>query len=245
MELTILGCWAPYPRVGEACPGYLIRTEKATVLLECGHSVFSVLQKYQDFKHLDLVVISHFHPDHYVDLYAFRHALRATKMLGQRSEPLRLLVPAQPVDMFNYWYSTEEFKVEPIACLVEVRDIKLSFVPVLHTMPGYMIVAEDQRGRRLVYSGDTDYVEESLGAAAGADVLLAEASILDRDREYARKAKHLTAKETGRWANWCRAKKLVLTHFWPEYDLKEIEAEARSEYSGELVLAREGLKVEI
>jgi len=245
MELTVVGCWAPYPRAGEACSGYLLKTEQATVLLECGHSVFSTLQKYQDFKGLDAVIVTHYHPDHFVDLYALRHALRGAKILGRRTEPLRLLVPAQPVDVFNYWYGTEEFKVEPIACPVTVKDLKLRFPPAFHTMPGYMVVAEDSKGSRLVYSGDTDFVEEGLGVAEGADILLAEASILERDREYARKAKHLTAREAGRWASMCRVKRLVLTHFWPEYSLQDIEAEARTEYSGGLELAREGLRLRI
>lgn len=245
MELTVLGCWAPYPRAGEACSGYLLKTEQTTVLLECGHSVFSTLRKYQDFNELDAVVISHYHPDHFADLYALRHALRGAKILGRRTEPLRLIIPAQPVDVFNYWYSTEEFRVEPIACPIVVKDIRFRFPPAFHTMPGYMVIAEDEKGRRLVYSGDTDYVEEGLAVAQGADILLAEASILERDIEYARKARHLTAREAGRWASMCRVKKLVLTHFWPEYDLKDIEAEARAEYSGEIELAREGLTVKV
>ena len=60
MELTVLGYWSPYPRAGEACSGYLVRSEDTRVLVDCGHAV-SILQKYQDFRELDAVIISHFH----------------------------------------------------------------------------------------------------------------------------------------------------------------------------------------
>jgi len=245
VELTVLGYWAPYPRAGEACAGYLLRTASSRVLLDCGHSVFSILQKYQDFRELDAVIISHFHPDHYVDLYALRHAIRGAIFQGRRLTPLRLLIPAQPEAVFRYWNDTEEFAVEAISDATQVGDIHFRFFPSVHSMPGFYIQAEDPLGRRLVYSADTDYVEGKLSIAERANLFLVEASILEKDRAYARKALHLTAREAGQWAAQCQVDKLVLTHFWPEYDLRDIAGEAQAEFNGNMELAREGLTVTV
>ena len=245
MELTVLGYWSPYPRAGEACSGYLVRSEDTRVLVDCGHAVFSILQKYQDFRELDAVIISHFHPDHYVDLYALRHAIRGAMFQERRKHPLRLLIPAEPAPLFDYWSDTQEFNTEAIAGEVIVGDLQISFAPTIHSMPGYSVVVEDSRGRRLVYTGDTDYVEERLYLAEGAELLVAEASIKDQDRQYARKAQHLTAREAGRWAAVCGVQKLLVTHLWPEYEIEAMAEEARQEYSGEMYLAQEGLTITV
>ena len=172
--IRILG---PLPSGREACSGYLVRSEGARVLLDCGHAVFSILQKYQDFRELDAVIISHFHPDHYVDLYALRHAIRGAMFQGRRKHPLRLLIPTEPAPLFDYWSDTQEFCTEAIAGEIVVGDLRISFSPTVHSMPGYSMVVEDSRGRRLVYTGDTDYIEERLSLAEGAELLVAEASI--------------------------------------------------------------------
>lgn len=245
MDLTVLGYWAPYPRAGEACSGYLLRSDSTRILVDCGHSVFSILQKYEDFRRLDAVIISHFHPDHYVDLYALRHAVRGAIVEQRRSGPLRLFIPAQPEQIFAYWQGTEEFVVADTTDHVRVGDIDFRFYPAVHSMPGYYIVAEDASGRRLVYTGDTDYVEDKLFLADRANLFLVEASLLERDREYARKAQHLTAKEAGRWAARCGVEKMLVTHLWPEYRLEEIETEVRSEFTGSMWLASEGLTLTV
>ncbi|MCR4399417.1 MAG: MBL fold metallo-hydrolase [Syntrophomonadaceae bacterium] len=244
MELTVVGCWAPYPRAGEACSCYLVRGRQATLILDCGHAAFSVLQRYADFRTIDAVVITHFHPDHYVDLYALRHALRGARFLGSRTEPVRLLLPPGPEAMVEYWRQTEEFVVERCEGPVAVGDLVLHFHPVPHAVPA-LLVAVSQGRRRLVYSGDTDYAPPALQPAQGADLLLAEASLLDFDREYARRAMHLTAREAGRWAAESGVGRLVVTHFWPEYEVEDVMAEVRAEYGGPVLAAREGLRVEV
>ncbi|MGI6435034.1 MAG: hypothetical protein ACOX0F_06725 [Syntrophomonadaceae bacterium] len=39
MEMQVVGCWAPYPKTGQACSGYLIRQGQTTCLADCGHGV--------------------------------------------------------------------------------------------------------------------------------------------------------------------------------------------------------------
>lgn len=37
MQLTVLGCWAPYPRAGGACPGYLLQAGTTNLFMPTEH----------------------------------------------------------------------------------------------------------------------------------------------------------------------------------------------------------------
>ncbi len=50
MNITVLGCWAPYPRAGGACSGYLLREGETVVLLEAGDGSFIRLTATVDFR---------------------------------------------------------------------------------------------------------------------------------------------------------------------------------------------------
>ncbi len=101
MKLTVLGCWAPYPRAGGACPGYLLQAGGSNILLDCGNGVFSNLRKYLDFRLLEAVIVSHFHPDHYLDLYCLRHAVEGARRISPDLPPLRLYLPEAPAEPFQ------------------------------------------------------------------------------------------------------------------------------------------------
>ncbi|WP_262048454.1 ribonuclease Z [Bradyrhizobium sp. Bra78] len=81
-------------------------------------------------------------------------------------------------------------------------------------------------GRRLVVIGDTETTEGLSQYVAGADLLVIEATFLDRDASTARDYGHLTAAEAAAFAAANNVGQLVLTHMSGRYDDKEILAEA-------------------
>lgn len=54
-----------------------------------------------------------------------------------------------------------------------------------------------------------------------------------------------TAGEAGYWAVLARAKRLLLTHFWPGSDRDISASEAREVFDGEVIVAEEGLHVDL
>lgn len=96
VEITVLGCWGPYPPAGGACSGYLVNSGDINVLLDCGHGVFSALQRYLDFRKLDAVVLSHLHPDHCADIHCLRHAIAYALRTGSKSDKLKVYLPFAP-----------------------------------------------------------------------------------------------------------------------------------------------------
>ncbi len=247
MNVTVLGCWAPYPRAGGACSGYLLRDGETLVLLEAGNGSFSRLAGLVDFRTLSAVVVSHFHLDHCADLFCLRHALKGARRDGSRSEPLALFVPGEPRDEFERLARDDEaFAVRTIESLprkgergvAAAGSLEIEFLPTRHSLPGYG-VAVSGAGGRFVYSGDTAHFPELAGYWEGAGLLLCEATGLARDAAQL-KAVHLTSVQAGELARASRASRLVLTHFWPEYDPAALAAEAADAFGGPVLAAHEG-----
>ncbi|KJC52571.1 ribonuclease Z [Bradyrhizobium sp. LTSP849] len=81
-------------------------------------------------------------------------------------------------------------------------------------------------GRKLVVIGDTETTEGLSKYVADADMLVIEATFLDRDASTARDYGHLTAAEAASFAAANNVKQLVLTHLSGRYQDEEILAEA-------------------
>ncbi|WP_028135737.1 ribonuclease Z [Bradyrhizobium japonicum] len=81
-------------------------------------------------------------------------------------------------------------------------------------------------GKKLVVIGDTETTEGLSQYVAGADMLVIEATFLERDAATARDYGHLTAAEAAALAAASNVRQLVLTHLSGRYEDDEILAEA-------------------
>jgi ribonuclease Z len=88
------------------------------------------------------------------------------------------------------------------------------------------ILGPPSGGRKLVVIGDTETTEGLSEYVADADLLVIEATFLDRDAPTARDYGHLTAAEAAAFAAANGVKQLVLTHLSGRYQEEEILAEA-------------------
>jgi len=104
-QLRVLGRWAPFAPPGGACSGYLVGDGDRFVLVDCGHGVVSRLLASINLEQLEAVFLSHLHPDHWFDLPALRHALRARAGRGEGGTlprlPLPLFAPSRPEGFFS------------------------------------------------------------------------------------------------------------------------------------------------
>ena len=99
----------------------------------------------------------------------------------------------------------------------------------------------------MVYTGDTSPADSVVEAADGADVLIHDASFAEGDAERARETGHATAREAAEVATRAGVDRLALTHISPRYsgDASLLVAEARDAFDGEVVLARDGLEMDV
>ncbi len=98
-------------------------------------------------------------------------------------------------------------------------------------------------GRTLAYTGDTGRCEALDRLAAGADLLLAEASFRHGDDNP--DDLHLTGREAGEVAARNGVPRLVLTHVPPWYDVADMVAEAAEVYDGDLHAAAPGTTYDV
>ena len=88
------------------------------------------------------------------------------------------------------------------------------------------VLALPDRGKKLVIIGDAEATEGLAEQVRDADVLVIEATFLERDVSIARDYGHLTAAEAAELAATSDVKQLVLTHISGRYSDEEIVAEA-------------------
>ena len=77
LQLDVLGAGPAYTdRLGAAGASYLVRSGSTAVVLDLGQGAFPRLAATLEPSSVDAVLISHLHPDHFIDLVALRHYLR-------------------------------------------------------------------------------------------------------------------------------------------------------------------------
>jgi ribonuclease BN (tRNA processing enzyme) len=259
MRLTVLGKSPSWEDAGGACSGYLLEDEGAAVLLDCGNGVFSKLRRYRDYTHLDAVLISHLHADHFLDLvpysYALTYAPRQQPVAVDRwpgtPEPAcpRLIAPPRAREVFRRvtgaWgserlienaFSLEEYDESSSP---EVGPFRFSFCRVPHFQETFAIcVQSSSGGGRLVFGADSRPTEELVSFAKDADLLLIEATLPRPEREGERG--HLTPREAGEHGRDSGVGRVVLTHISDELDHLWAKKEASAVFDGPVEVAYEG-----
>ena len=93
------------------------------------------------------------------------------------------------------------------------------------------VIGEPRPGLKIVYSGDTAYNENLIKFAAGADLLIHEATYASDLSELSKENRHSTAAEAAEIAKKAKVKKLLLTHLSARYKTpKEILEEAKKTF---------------
>jgi ribonuclease Z len=108
------------------------------------------------------------------------------------------------------------------------------------------LVGPSRPGRKVVYPGDTRPTATVQEAAAGADLLIHEATFAHDEADRAVTTGHSTAREAAEIARDAGVRRLVITHFSPRYadDPRALEKEARAVFS-EVTAAHDGMVVEV
>lgn len=69
MELLVLGASGSWPAPGRATSGYLLTHEGSHFWIDMGTGTLARLQEHVSHSQIHAALISHAHPDHYVDLH--------------------------------------------------------------------------------------------------------------------------------------------------------------------------------
>ncbi|HHV98243.1 MAG TPA: MBL fold metallo-hydrolase [Clostridiaceae bacterium] len=230
MKLTVLGNNGPYPSAGGACSGYLIQHGGKNILLDCGNGVLSNLQKVIRFEELDAIIITHLHSDHMSDMMVLRYAIQAKMKRGAMNHRIDVYASPEPQEEFKRLDINDAFNLKAITddMVLNIGDITVTFSPMTHPFKSFAVCVSSG-GKKFVFSGDTSWNKNIIEFSGGADVVMLDAGLLSADKKDDN-VPHLTARECGIVAKESGAKKLILTHFFPEYDVEQLIAEARENF---------------
>jgi ribonuclease BN (tRNA processing enzyme) len=236
LSVTVLGCSGTFASAGGACSGYLVRSDTTTIWLDCGPGTLGNLQLHVDLAELDAVVVSHSHPDHWLELPVLRNALKYARGI----EGMRVLGTAETKHQLDVVCSdgvAPTFAWETISdgARAAIGDLTLRFSRTDHPVETLGVRVESD-GRALGYTADTG-PSWSLSAldpdGGGFDLALCEAT-LDRVEEGL--VPHCSARQASRMATRSGVRHLVLTHLMAGTAAVRRQ-EASGEYAGPITIA--------
>ena len=220
MKLRVVGCSPAWPNPGGAQSGYLIEGP-GRLLLDCGPGVLARLREgnARPWPHVDAIVVTHWHLDHWGDLVPWVWAA----MVGPAKDvpTPELCLPPGGVehlralgarlgreDMFEVSFRWREYaEAEPFeAAGLEVTAIRLPH----YTLQTFGLRVSD--GQRVVaYSGDSGPSDALAELAHDADLFICEAT-LERGELDGELRGHLALDEAVAAFEASGAKRLLITH---------------------------------
>jgi len=251
MKLTLLGSGTLVPDGMRNSAGYFVEAGDVRLMMDCGAGTVPALARYGcDWERLTHLYISHFHIDHVGELaplfFAFKNG-----MCSERSEPLTIIGPrgldgvmdglkrAFGEKLFAPKFPVNLRMIVPGERIDLSADSSLVVTKTPHTNES-LAVRVTSGANSICYTGDTDYSQEVAHFFAKTSVMIAECSFRTRRAGVA----HLSINDVACMAAVAEAERLVVTHFYFDVDEEEITSEIRRDYSGEIIIGRDGLQVE-
>jgi len=254
-KITVLGSGSCVPSFNRFPSSYFFYPAKLKEnwLVDIGEgALFRLSEARESYKDIDRIFISHTHPDHIGALIPLILALKYTPGF-ERSKPLFIYGPENVqkyLDMHLGFapYLKCDFPINFVSCSsdndIEIEKclIKTKKMNHFETTLGYRWLFG---GKVIVYGADGEVSKELINLSEGADLLILESSY-PKDKP---SPGHLTTFEAGEIARKAGAKKLLLSHFYPEVagmSDEKVKSEARdSGYKGEIILAKDLMTLRI
>ena len=252
MQITVVGSGTAAPRIERRQSCVVVEAGGETLVFDLGSgAVRGMLHADLDPFSVDRILFTHFHPDHTVDVVPLMFALKYGSEM-ERERPLTLYGP-EPFEEFfggvtRVWgewmlgdYPTEVVEL-PHECPspIELPGGRLIWAPAEHRPESIAYRIEGENGS-FVYTGDTEYAPSVVELARGAHTLLIECSFPDESPVPG----HLTPSGVASIASESAVERVILTHIYPPAEGLDLVKEVGRGFSGEVILAEDGMKVTV
>jgi len=247
-KLIILGTSNAIPDEHHENTHMALVGEKRTVLIDCvNNPIVRLRQAGLDINQLTDLVLTHFHPDHVSGVPSL---LMNSWLLGRR----------QPLDIYGLSYTLErlekmmdfydwatwpdffQINFHPVtekemAPVLESDEFLIYSSPVHHIVPTIGLRVEFKKSDRvLAYSCDTEPCQEVINLAAGADVLIHEATGASFG--------HSSAAQAGTIARQAEVGHLYLIHYQTgDFEARSLLPQAEETFNGRVSLAEDFMEL--
>jgi ribonuclease BN (tRNA processing enzyme) len=219
MQLRFVGCGDAFGSGGRYNTCFHVTGESVNFLIDCGASSLPALKRLGIAREaIDLVLITHFHGDHFAGL----PFLLLDAQFTRRTRPLVIAGPegiearlAQVMEALfeNSSKTRQRFELSVVALKPEETHsfgaVDVTPYPGVHGESGgpFLAYRVEAEGRVIAYSADTEWTETLIPLGRGADLFIAEAYTYDKVVK-----NHLSLKTLEAHLPAINPKRLVLTH---------------------------------
>jgi len=219
MQVRFVGCGDALGSGGRFNTCFHVTGDSVNFLIDCGASSLPALKRLGIISdYIDLILITHFHGDHFAGLPFFLLDAQFTR----RTRPLVIAGPqgieaklvALREALFEHSSKTPQRFELSITELAPEQSrtfggVKVTPYPVVHGESGgpFLAYRVEAEGCVITYSADTEWTETLIPASRGADLFIAEAYYYDKIVK-----NHLSLKTLEAHLPDINARRLVLTH---------------------------------
>ena len=244
MRVTILGAGTAMSVPNHSPSGIYVRAGGEHIVLDAGAGTLQRLHRLGiSFIRLDRLFLTHFHPDHCLDLVSMLFAMRIPQ--PARRKPFTVYGPRGLKLLYRRLHTTFHGWIEPKTYRLGLRELGETHLNLRcatvktkrmnHASAAALGYRLESGGKSVAYSGDTDYCQGIIELGRTVDLLILECSMTDERKVEG----HLTPSECGQIAAAADCRHLVLTHFYPVFQGYDIRRRVRRYYRGRLTLARD------
>jgi ribonuclease BN (tRNA processing enzyme) len=193
LDITVLGASDAFCSGAHLNAAYLFETARSTFLVDCGPTIlFAMKQRGFDTERLDFVIISHLHGDHFAGL---PFLLLEYTYERPRRRPFLILGPPGVEERVWRLYRTLYSDVSDGSLPFELRfeeltperattvaDVEILPVRVPHQVEDTALAVHiASGGKRVLYSGDTPWIDRFLELARDVDLFLCECTAYESE----------------------------------------------------------------
>jgi ribonuclease BN (tRNA processing enzyme) len=219
MQLRFVGCGDALGSGGRFNTCFHVTGSQVNFLIDCGASSLPALKRQGIARdEIDLILITHFHGDHFAGLpfllldAQFTRRTRPLVIAGPQGIATRLTQVMEAL-FENSSKTKPRFDLSVVALKPEETRafgaVNVTPFPVVHGESGgpFLAYRVEAEGRVITYSADTEWTETLIPAARDADLFIAEAYYYDKVVK-----NHLSLKTLEAHLPEIKPKRLMLTH---------------------------------
>jgi ribonuclease Z len=259
-SLTVIGCGSATPVGHRLSSAFALRCRQRVFMLDCGEgSQMYLKDNHIHMQRISKVLISHLHGDHFfglVGLISSMHLFGRKHQLTVYAPPALEQIVRYQLEVggteLNYPLSFVATRTDGCDLLFEDQELQVFSFPLRHSVPTTGFLFREKAKERAVsppksfaYCSDTAYEESIIPYISGVDLLYHEATFLENERQLAEDRLHATAEQAAKMARLAGVKKLLLGHFSARYAALEPFIEEAQRCFPDVMLASEGLTVNV